>query len=93
MIHASKSPDANAMKRFNFKPDSLPLGFIIGKAEIVEVKDYTNIRGEFEKDKDKHLATSDWGEKGFILKNADRLKQIIPALGKLNFWEFSGKIK
>jgi len=93
LIHASRSPDADGMKRFGFSDNSLPLGFIVGRAELTGIKDYS-IQGkeEFEKDKDKHLATLDWGEIGFLLKNASRLDKPIPARGSLNFWDFEGKL-
>ena len=83
-IHASKVPDEKAMKFFGF--ENLPCGFIIGKAELVDVKKYKN-NEEFSKDKDKHLATSEWGDNGFILENVQRIKPI-PAKGSLGFWEF-----
>ncbi len=90
LIHASRVPDSNAMKRFGF--ENLPLGMIVGKAELVDVKDYKILKEEFEKDKDKHLATSDWGEYGFILKNPRRLEKPIQAKGSLNFWEFKDNL-
>ena len=37
-VHASKNPDKEAMKIFGF--DNLPLGFVVGKAKIVDVKKY-----------------------------------------------------
>ena len=100
LIHASKIPDEKSMKMgFFFKKrnysgrkikiDNLPCGVIVGKAELVDVKKYKN-EMEFNKDKNKHLATKKWGRYGFILKNVKRIKPI-PAKGKLNFWEF--KIK
>ena len=66
--------------------NDLPLGFILGKATLVDVKDYRKTK-DFNKDKKLHLATSDWGTFGFILKNVKRIKPI-PAKGMLNFWEF-----
>lgn len=84
LIHASKNPDEKAMKKFGFK--NLPCGFIIGQAELVNVKRYKDER-EFNKDKHFHLATSEWGNYGFILKNVKRVKPI-PAKGSLGFWEF-----
>ena len=92
LIHASKSPDFNAMKRFNFSENSLPLGFIVGKANLVNVKHYES-KEQFEEDKNKHLASNlgDWGENGFILSDVSRLEKPISALGKLNFWEFERK--
>ncbi|MBU0894798.1 MAG: ASCH domain-containing protein [Nanoarchaeota archaeon] len=87
LIHASKTPDMNSMKRFGFK--ELPCGFIVGKANLVEVKKYPN-KEEFDKDKDKHLATSGWGNHGFILKTIERLDKV-PAKGQLGFWDFNSQ--
>lgn len=85
LIHASKIPDWNAMEKFGF--EKLPCGFIVGKAELVDVKKYLN-NSEHTKDKNKHLANSSWGNFGFILKNVKRIEPI-PAKGKLGFWEFN----
>ena len=79
--------DKESMKKFEF--DSLPCGFIVGKAKLVDVKEYKN-DDEFNKDKFRHLATSDWGNFGFILEDAERIKPI-PAKGNLNFWDFDLK--
>ncbi len=84
LIHASKKPDKKSMIEFGFK--NLPCGFILGEAEIIGVKKYEN-KKDFAKDKGKHLASEDWGNYGFILKNVKRIKSI-PAKGKLMFWNF-----
>lgn len=84
LIHASKIPDEKAMKKFGFK--NLPCGFIIGKAILVDVKKYKD-KEEFNKDKDQHLATIDWGTYGFVLKNPEKIKPI-SVKGNLSFWEF-----
>lgn len=84
LIHASKIPDKKAMKKFGF--EKLPCGFIIGKAKLIDVKKYSN-ELEHKKDRNKHLADSSWGNYGFVLRNAKRIKPI-PAKGRLNFWEF-----
>jgi len=84
LIHASKIPDSDAMNKFGF--DKLPCGFVVGKVELVKVKKYKN-NEEFEKDKNLHLATKSWGNFGFTLKNAQRIKPI-SAKGNLGFWEF-----
>ena len=83
-IHSSKIPDKKAMERFNF--NDLPLGFILGKATLINVKKYEN-EEQHKKDKNLHLASSTWGNYGFILENPKRIKPI-KAKGKLNFWEF-----
>ena len=75
------------MKKFGFT--ELPCGFIIGKAKLIDVKEYKN-DDEFNKDKSKHLASSDFGNFGFILKDAERINPI-PAKGSLNFWNFDLK--
>ena len=85
LIHASKHPNINAMKKFGF--NELPCGFILGKTELIDIKHYTNDK-EFQVDKNKHLADSEWGEYGFILKNTERFEKPILALGKLGFWNF-----
>ena len=87
-VHASKSPDKDAMKRFGFT--NLPLGFIVGKSRLVGVKEYKN-ESEHKKDKDKHLADSSWGKFGFILKDSKRIEPI-SAKGKLGFWGFDGVV-
>lgn len=85
LVHASMNPDKKSMEKFGFS--DLPCGIILGKAKLVDVKRYKTDEG-FEKDKDKHLANKNWGEYGFVLKNAKRFSEIIPAKGKLGFWEF-----
>ena len=88
LVHASKIPDRKSMKKFGFS--ELQYGFIIGEAELVDVKHYLN-QEEHQKDKQKHLADSTWGNYGFVLKNAKRIKPI-PVKGKLNFWEYKNEI-
>ena len=83
-IHASKIPDEKAMQKFNFK--ELPCGFIVGKEKLVDVKKYEN-EDEHNKDKNLHLASSFWGNYGFVLENPERIKEI-PCKGKLSFFDF-----
>lgn len=85
LIHASKNTDKMAMQKFGFV--NLPEGKIVGKAKLVDVKEYKNTN-EFWEDKDRHLAGMEWGKYGFILSNAERIKEI-PCLGKLGFWDFN----
>ena len=84
LIHTSKIPDEKAMKRFGFS--DLPNGFIVGKVKLADVKKYEN-EEEHRKDKNLHLASSDWGNYGFILENPERV-EMIPVKGSLNFWDF-----
>jgi hypothetical protein len=87
LIHAPKNSDKEAMKGFGF--NELPLGFIIGRANLVDVKHYEN-DNEFNKDMGLHLASKAWGDFGFVLKNPARIKPV-PAKGRLGFWEFELK--
>ena len=74
----------------NTNNKNLPNGFILGKAKLVDVKKY-NSKEEFEKDKDKHLASEEFGNFGFILSDIQRIS-LIPAKGSLNFWNFEIKL-
>ena len=87
LIHSSKIPDKKSMKKFGF--NELPNGFILGKAELIDVKTYRNDE-EFTKDNNLHLANKGWGDKGFILKNPKRINKI-KCNGNLGFWEFNKK--
>jgi hypothetical protein len=88
LIHSSKSPDKNAMEKFGFK--DLLCGFILGKANLLDVKHYETEK-EFNADKNKHLADSGWGEYGFILEDIEQFRNPKPAKGALGFWDFEGK--
>ena len=86
LVHASLSPNKDAMKRLGF--DDLPLGCIVGKATLVDVKRYAS-KEEFAQDAEKHFATQGWYDeraKGFILKDAQRLS-LKKMKGQLNFFE------
>ena len=89
LVHSSKIPDKDSMKKFGFK--NLPCGFIIGKAELIEVKDYRKNKNEFINDKDLHLGDESYGKFGFILKNVKRINPVF-AKGKLGFWDFNIEI-
>lgn len=84
LIHSSKNPDEKAMKEFGF--GDLPCGFIVGKAKLVNVKEYKT-KEEHNKDKNLHLASDFWGNFGFVLENVQRVEKI-PVKGNLGFWDF-----
>ena len=88
LIHASKIPDKRAMKKFVFR--NLPLGAIIGKAKLVDIKKYKNNK-ELKADKDMHLVSENFGYYGFTLNNTKRINPI-PCKGQLGFWNFARKI-
>ncbi|MGM5480189.1 MAG: ASCH domain-containing protein, partial [Nanobdellota archaeon] len=85
LLHVSKNPVMTAMKRNGFS--DLETGVIIGKVTLVGVKKYVD-ESDFKNDRIKHLATSDYGKYGFILKNPVRFEKLIPVKGKLGFWNF-----
>ncbi len=87
LIHAPKNSDTEAMKRFGF--NELPLGSILGKAKLTDVKKYGNDE-EFNRDKNLHLASREWGDFGFVLDDPARIEPIA-AKGQLNFWDFDLK--
>ena len=87
LIHASKIPDKKAMEEFGFK--NLLCGGIVGKVILKEIKYYKS-EEEHKADCDKHLASSFWGNYGFVLENPEKIN-FIPCRGNLNFWDFNIK--
>lgn len=87
LVHASQAVDQQAMDAFGFS--DLPRGCIVGKAMLKDVKKYVS-GDELVVDREKHLASLEWGTYGFVLEHAERLP-LTPCKGKLGFWEFSGK--
>lgn len=88
LIHASKDSDRQSMEKFGFS--ELSTGCIVGKAFLKEVKHYKNEK-EHEKDRKFHLADSNWGNYGFVIENAERVKEV-KCNGKLGFWEIEDGI-
>jgi len=83
LINSSKKSDEKAMKKFMFK--KLPCGFILGKAELINVKKYKNSK-EFIKDKKLHLVNETFSNYGFILEDVKKIKPI-PVKDMLGFWD------
>ena len=87
LIHASKTVDEDAMKHFGFS--DLPIGCVVGKAVLVDVKHYAN-QEEFLQDRDKHLASEEWDTYGFVMESAERVPLIV-CKGQLGFWNFDSQ--
>lgn len=86
LIHASLTPNAERMAEFGFT--NLPLGAIVGEAELVDVKEYAD-KQAWDADEDKHFGRlAAWTKKryGYLLKNVKRVTPK-PCKGKLNFFE------
>jgi len=82
-VHSSKNKTSlSYAEELGLK--DLEFGKLIGKAELVDVKEYKN-QEEFDKDYDKHFAKG-FVRYGFILKNAKKITPV-PLKGKLNFFE------
>ena len=89
LIHPSKNVDKERSESLGIDHNMLTLGAIIGTAVLYDVKQYKN-KTELEIDKNKHYADiKKFGfcKYGFMIKNAHRLRSLIPYLGKLKFFE------
>ena len=88
LIHASKKPDTEAMRKFGFDLEELLYGYILGYAKLSDVIIYSSEK-EFIKDRDKHLSLhgkTKYPVYGFILKNVHKIEPI-RYKGKLGFFE------
>ena len=95
LIHAAKTVNVRDITSAGFNPKFLDFGAIIGKAQLIEVKNYEDFEeDEWIKDQKKHLAGPAFRSslKGFILKNAVQFKKPIPYKGQLNFFEVPNEI-
>ncbi|AJF63167.1 MAG: hypothetical protein QT11_C0001G1043 [archaeon GW2011_AR20] len=85
-IHASKSFDKKNCESFGIK--NPVTGALIGKVELVNVKEYKN-KKEFDEDYRKHFAKN-FVRYGYLLRNIKRINPV-PYKGKLNFFEVKTK--
>ena len=88
LIHASKKPDIEAIRVFDFDLKRLLCGYILGYAKLSDVILY-NSEKEFMKDKNKHLSIhgkTKYPVYGFVLEDVHRIKPI-KYKGKLGFFE------
>ncbi len=86
LIHASRQIDKKQMRELGF--DDLPTGCIVGKADLVDVKEYTT-KEALDADVEQHCLKIDNLDKkryGFILKNVQRVTPK-SVKGQLNFFE------
>jgi hypothetical protein len=89
-IHASQSKDDDRFEyclseyRIKFDKNNIPLGAIVGFAELVDVVTEDALT----------QGTKRWfqGEYGFVLKNVIRLKDPVTAKGALSFWKLKGRV-
>lgn len=97
LIHAGKSIDKEAMKRFEYLNLKYPVGKIIAKATLIDclkvddelrdtlaIKDPVVYKGVISK------KSNDWDGYGFKLEILEKVDPI-PVNGKLSFWEYDYK--
>ena len=88
LVHAPQKIRLEDCKRLKIKPE-MTVGAIIGKVELIDVKEYENAV-QIKIDSKKHLALNGESDNkyGFILQNPKQLRIPIPCTGQLNFFEF-----
>lgn len=95
LIHAGKSVDKKAMKKFECLNLEYPLGCIIAKAKIV---DCVSVDDELRKDLTKKnslvysgvIKHPEWEGYGFKLENVEKINPIY-VNGKLSLWDYDMK--
>lgn len=92
LIHAGKTMDKEAMKKFERLGLSYPLGCIIAKASLTDcVKVTDDVRAELRrKNVLVYSGTTEnlqWDGYGFKLENIQRMEPV-PASGMLGLWEY-----
>ena len=92
LVHAPQKIRLDDCQRLKIKT-KMTVGAIIGKVELIDVKEYENST-QIKIDLKKHLALNDISENkyGFILQNPKELKIPIPCSGQLNFFEFKPEL-
>ena len=92
LVHAPQRIRLDDCKRLRIKPE-LTVGAIIGKVELIDVKEYENV-AQVSIDSKKHLASNSVldDKYGFILQNPKQLRIPIPYNGQLNFFEFKPEL-
>jgi len=88
LIHAAKTVNVQDCKLAGYDIQDLEFGKIIGKATLIDVKNYDDFKDEWIKDSSKHLAGKEYrfSTKGFILQNASKFEKPIICKGQLNFF-------
>lgn len=87
-IHASKTVDKEACLKFGINPKTLTYGAIIGKGELLDIKEYYTFE-QFERDKKNHQALFYGFARpmfGFIIDDVERQEPVY-IKGKLKFFE------
>lgn len=98
LIHAGKSIDKEAMKRFEYLNLEYPIGQIIAKATITDCVYVDDNLKEILRKKDDRVyhgvikENSTWDGYGFKLENVQEIEPIL-INGKLSLWDYDYKEK
>ncbi len=87
LIHASKGVDRGAISFYNFDLEDLTRGYIVGYADLTDVKVYRN-RSMFLEDRENHLSLSTpnrYPVYGFVLGDVHQIDPV-KYLGRLGFF-------
>ena len=92
LVHSPQKIRFDDCKRLKIK-SNLIVGAIIGKVELIDVKEYQNAT-QMKSDSKKHLGVNNTtaDKYGFILQNPKQLRVPIPCNGQLNFFDFKPEI-
>ena len=92
LVHAPQKIRLHDCKRLKIEPEMI-VGAIIGKVELIDVKEYENA-SQIKIDSKRHLASNSESDNkyGFILQNPKQLRIPIPCNGQLNFFEFKPEL-
>ena len=94
LIHAGKSVDKDAMKRFAHLKLNYPLGCFVAKATLTDCVEVNDELKEVLRKKDFAIyegttENNSWYGYGFKIENVEKVSHVL-ANGKLGLWEYEG---
>ena len=97
LIHAGKSIDKKAMKKFEKYKLDYPTGCIIAKANLTDCIAINEEERKMLKEKNslvysRIIKETDWNGYGFKMENIEKIKPIY-INGKLSLWDYDYKLK
>lgn len=96
LIHAGKSVDRQAMKKFEQYGLDVPTGCILAKVKLTDCVPVNDSFRQELREKNFHVYSGtteepDWEGYGWKLENAEPIA-LIPINGKLGLWEYDGLV-
>jgi hypothetical protein len=85
-IHASKTVEREACRRYGLDPNELTTGGVVGIVELVEVVPLTE--NDYNQRQAEHLAGRAYrdGMHGWVLRDPQRLPELVPAHGRMSLF-------